>query len=213
MLQIIKKVFFRIIADKFLYICPEKNTKMNLTEEKQKNFINFFTEKNGGVIERLELMKFIWMSDRLHLNKYGRTISKDSYCALRLGPIPSRIMDLSKYNNESFEIDGYNVKSKANFNPDFFSKSDIEIMEYTWNRFNKMGSIEFSDYSHEFPEWLRFKKMLDDKSLPNAYTIVMQDFFEFPKLEEFNDILTEENIEQSKIQYNSHSSIQEFLRN
>ncbi|WP_167370015.1 Panacea domain-containing protein [Chryseobacterium ureilyticum] len=186
---------------------------MNLTEEKQKNLITFFLKKNGGQIERLELMKLIWMSDRLHLNKYGRTISKANYFALPYGPVPSRIFDLSKHSSDSFKINNFNVLALTEFNSDFFSKSDLEIMEYTWLKFNKMGSIRFSDYSHKFPEWLRFKTQLENGSYSKSYPINMQDFFEFPDLEEFIDVLTVEEIKHSQIQYNEHSSFQEFLNN
>lgn len=213
MLQKIKTAIINIIVNKFTYICKNKTAKMNLTEEKQKHFVTFFLEKNSGEIERLELMKFIWMSDRLHLNKYGRTISKANYYALPYGPVPSRIFDLSKYDSNFFKVNGYKLAALNKFNPDFFSKSDLEIMEYTWEKFNKMGSIRFSDYSHKFPEWLRFEKQLNDKNSPSSYPIEIEDFFNFPNFAEFDDILTEEEIEHSHIQYNEYFSFQDFLKN
>lgn len=38
-------------------------------------------------------MKLLWLSDRVHLNKYGRLILKDNYKALPHGPVPSATMD------------------------------------------------------------------------------------------------------------------------
>ena len=55
---------------------------MNIQEEKIKNVILFFAHKSEGKsIEKLKLIKLIWLSDRLHLNKYGRLILNDKYKA------------------------------------------------------------------------------------------------------------------------------------
>lgn len=193
-----------------MYLCKNKPTTiMNLTEEKQKNLILHFINKNGGSIDLLKLMKLIWMSDRIHLNKYGRLISQDSYYALPLGPVPSNIYDKSKKGNEFTKKTGYNISSTQMSIDDFFSKSDVEVMEYVWNKFNTKDGLPFSDYSHNFPEWKRFEKELNN--FPSSYNIVIQDFFQFPDFSEFEDFLSKDEIEESKLFFNSTNSIQNFL--
>jgi len=36
----------------------------------------YFAQKEGGVINKMKAFKLIWLSDRLHLRKYGRPILK-----------------------------------------------------------------------------------------------------------------------------------------
>lgn len=186
---------------------------MDINFKKIENAILFFANKNGNTIERMRLMKLLWLSDRLHLNKYGRLILKDRYKALPNGPIASTALNISNHGiPNSIQVDKFNVISKKDFDADFFSKSDIKIMEYVWTKFNTMQSFDFSDYSHKYPEWLRYEKELNSEFTPNAYDIVIQDFFEFPELSEFADLLDEETISLSKEDFNVKNSIQGSLK-
>lgn len=186
---------------------------MDINLRKIENAILFFVGKNGGTIRRTKLMKLLWLSDRLHLNKYGRLILKDRYYALPYGPVPSLGLDIS--NNGiigSICVEGNNIISNKEYSEDFFSKSDLKIMNYVWEKLKDIDSVEASDYSHQYREWLRFEKELNDKNTPNSYEIVIQDFFEFPDLNEFSNLLTEEDIALSKEEFNINNAIQTFLK-
>lgn len=186
---------------------------MDINLKKIENSILFFANKSMNTIERMKLMKLLWLSDRLHLNKYGRLILKDRYKALPNGPIASTALNIAQYGIPgSIKIDSYNVIATKEFDSDFFSKSDLKIMEYVWNKFQKMESFEFSEYSHRYPEWLRFEKELNSKFTPNSYDIVIQDFFDFPELQEFEDLLDSNIISLSKEDFNVKNSIQSALR-
>lgn len=186
---------------------------MDINLQKIENAILFFIGKNGGTIGRTKLMKLLWLSDRLHLNKYGRLILKDRYYALPYGPVPSLGLDISnKGIRDSICVKGNNITSSKEYCEDFFSKSDLKIMNYVWEKLKNTDSIEASDYSHKYPEWLRYEKELNDKEAPNSYDIVIQDFFEFPDLNEFADLLTEEDIILSKKEFNIKNSIQNLLK-
>lgn len=186
---------------------------MNIHQEKIENAILFFTNKSEDKsINRLKLMKLLWLSDKLHLSKYGRLIIKDRYNALPHGPVPSYTLDLCRSTLEGkFKVLDFNIHAEKEFDERFFSKSDLEIMNYVWNKFSDINQFEIRDYSHKFKEWLRFEKELNDSSFPNKYDIVIQDFFEFPDLEEFDDLLNNELIEQSKENFNFNSSIKSYL--
>lgn len=96
---------------------------MDINLLKIENAILFFIEKSGGRIAKTKLMKLLWLSDRLHLNKYGRLILKDRYYAMPYGPVPSKGLDIS---NEGIEdciiVKGTNIESKKEYNEDFFFK-------------------------------------------------------------------------------------------
>ena len=186
---------------------------MDINLNKIENAILFFINKSGGGIDRMKLMKLLWLSDRLHLAKYGRLILKDRYKALPNGPIPSSGLTISQNGlpNNVITIKKHKIYSEKPFDEEYFSKSDLRIMNYIWDKFKGMSSFDFSEYSHQYPEWLRYKKLLDDPNTPNCYDVVIQDFFDFPNLEEFSDILSEKEISLSREDFNIKKSIQSIL--
>lgn len=187
---------------------------MDINLKKLENAILFFINKSGGRIDRMKLMKLLWLSDRLHLAKYGRLILKDRYKALPKGPVPSLGLDISQKGlpNGVIVIENeYKVCSETPFDNEYFSKSDLKIMNYVWDKFKNISSHDFSEYSHKYPEWMRYESLLNKKYTPNSYDIVIQDFFEFPDLEEFSDILDKEEISLSKEEFNIKNSIQSIL--
>ena len=59
--------------------------------------INYFTKKEGGQIEKLKLIKLVYLADRFHLRKYGRPIMNDTYLAMPLGPVGSSVKDIAEF--------------------------------------------------------------------------------------------------------------------
>jgi len=188
---------------------------MNIQESKILNSILYFADKSDTkTITRLKLMKLLWLSDRLHLNKYGRLILNDRYKALPNGPVASKALAMSKHNIDAvYRVSGRDITAIAKPDLDYFSKSDLEVMDYIWNKFNQDSPWFLRELSHQFPEWKRFEKELSDKNSPNAYDMVIQDFFLSADVEKFTDILDDETIALSKEQFNIHSSIQSALKN
>ncbi len=45
----------------------------------------------GGGCSKLILLKFIFLADRYHLRKFGRTITGDSYRAMTYGPVAQHV--------------------------------------------------------------------------------------------------------------------------
>ena len=186
---------------------------MDIKTNKIVNSIMFFANKSkNNSINRLKLMKLLWLSDRLHLNKYGRLILKDNYCALPHGPVPSLALNYSKSSlPEKYTVRGFYIVSSSDFVEDYFSKSDIEIMEFVWKKFGALNEFNLRDLSHEFPEWLRFKEDLENTFTPNSYDMVMDDFFVLPENNNLKQIFEIDNIENSKSYFHSYNAIQSNL--
>ena len=181
---------------------------MSVIEKKILNSIIFFASKSqSGTINRLKLMKLLWLADRIHLNKFGRLILRDNYNALPHGPVPSKTMDVSKQTVENaFDVKDYHIVVKGDFDSKYFSKSDIDVMEQVWEKYGKMNQYELRDFSHKFPEWMRYEKELNSKYLPNSYPIIIDDFFSSPS----NDVDYQYNSEESdksKLNFHSYTSI------
>jgi len=189
---------------------------MDSITAKQINTILFFANKmEENTIDRLKLVKLIWLADRIHLNKHGRTITKDTYYALPHGPIASQTLNLSNKSKENFyTIDKQNITAIKEFDANYFSKSDLEILEFVWDNYKEMSSTELRNFSHNFPEWKRFKKELEDPEKLNRYSIVMDDFFIKPdEGVGYDPNISNEDIELSKSEFHSYTVFQSFLTN
>ena len=148
----------------------------------------YFAEKSGGTLNKMKAIKLIWLSDRLHLRKYGRSITGDEYYALPNGPVPSATRDIlessvflddsaSDYATEYLtEIDKYNFKNLILPNLKVFSETDINVLDKVFDTFGDLDHFQLSDFSHLFPEWKKHESALK-KRLSSRFTINTEDFF------------------------------------
>ncbi|MFA8298653.1 MAG: Panacea domain-containing protein [Hyphomicrobiales bacterium] len=156
-------------------------------------------------------MKLIWLSDRIHLNKFGRMVLQDNYYAMKNGPIPSRAMDLSRKSQEDlFEVSEYIITSLVeSFDKRFFSKSDLDVMEQVWKDFGEKDGFILSEISHKFPEWTRFKNEIQEKG--SRFSVELEDFFKCPD-EFIKEYIYDSKVsEHSKGVFLTHKNIQSYL--
>jgi uncharacterized phage-associated protein len=150
--------------------------------------LNLIAIKNGGSINKMKAIKLIWLSDRLHLRKFGRSITGDTYYALQNGPVPSATRDIletsffssdiaTEYASEFIAvIDKYHYKSKNQMNLDVFSQTDKDILEIIFNSYKSLDQFQLSELSHLFPEWQKFQSALEN-GLSSRFSIDLADFF------------------------------------
>jgi uncharacterized phage-associated protein len=156
-------------------------------------------------------MKLLWLADRIHLNRYGRTILNDVYCALPHGPVPSNTMDLSEKGIEDlYKVDNFAIEAEDKYDSKYFSKSDLEVLEEVWENYGNQSDKILRDYSHLFPEWKRFEKELNDNNRPNSYRMIIDDFFKAPS--EIKDFKIDPEMSKlSRTIYYENNRIQELL--
>jgi uncharacterized phage-associated protein len=157
--------------------------------KKAVQILAYFAQKEGGVINKMKAFKLIWLSDRLHLRKYGRPILNDVYFALPKGPIPSNTKDLAdnsdyladnerELREQVLENEGrYTIKTKTELQKSVFSESDLEAMSLVYDNFGHLDEFTLSDISHEYPEWKKFEKSLQ-VGHSSRFEMSYQDFFE-----------------------------------
>lgn len=151
--------------------------------------LNYLASKNGGNINKMKAIKLIWLADRLHLRKYGRTITGDQYFAMINGPVPSATRDIlessvfltdsaSDYASEYISfIDRYNFRSIHEPIINVFSKTDLESLDLIHEYYNHLDHFSLSEFSHKFPEWIKYEVALK-KGISSRFTIDLYDFFE-----------------------------------
>ncbi len=154
--------------------------------------LTFFAQKEGNSINKMKALKLIWLSDRLHLRRFGRTILNDTYFALKLGPIPSNTKDLldnSDYLSENEKelckkyiekIGQYEYKANIDVDFSLFSKTDVNVMSDIFTHFGGYTEFQLSEISHFYPEWKKFEKSLKTGN-SSRFLMNYVDFFENPE--------------------------------
>ena len=150
--------------------------------------LNLIAQANGGSVNKMKAIKLMWLADRLHLRRYGRMITEDSYFALPLGPVPSAARDILEenpfLNDIELEYGQEYLKSTDKFTysalklPDLnvFSQTDVETIQTVISKYNQFDHFQLSDMSHSFPEWAKFKSALE-KKIASRFDINPEDFF------------------------------------
>lgn len=149
----------------------------------------FASQQEDHELDNMKAYKLLWLADRLHLRKYGRFISNDTYYAMPFGPVPSDTKHLLEnkttqlLNDKDYQnryIQALGKKYKAIHEPDLrvFSVSDRESLDMVLTLFNGMSATQLSDLSHTFPEWKHYQSMIDEKETKRSYPIDVDLFFE-----------------------------------
>lgn len=177
--------------------------KVNL--EKIKNIIIFFCKNTWqGNLSKTKILKLLFLCDFKHVEKYGRPITNDIYYHLPHGPIPSLIKSFLDNLNKKDDYDlGKELKSFQNtftteirrtkkgnfdiitlkgdiqFNDEFFSVSELEIMKNICKKYCKTSAKELKRITHMHKG---YKNTSDNEVIPYIYGIknkADKEYFEF----------------------------------
>lgn len=126
-----------------------------------------------GISDKLKLVKLIYLADKYHLIRFGRTITNDDYYAMRCGPVGSTVLDVLKLGSKSnatgielasklieqadsnsFKIKGSDYKIRT------LSESDLEAIDFIAKEFGKWSSQNLINYAHRYPEWKKHEMTL-----------------------------------------------------
>lgn len=154
--------------------------------------INYLAKKEGGQIDKLKLIKLVYFADRYHLRRYGRPIANDEYLAMPLGPVGSSVKDIAEFSDflDKTEL-GYaanylgrgglenTVVSIADVDTDVFSKSELEALDFAYSEFGNKSASTLVDITHRYPEWDKFKRVLQSKETTREQ-MSYSDFFGNP---------------------------------
>lgn len=87
------------------------------------------------------ICKLLYLADKTSLEKYGRFVFGETYCAMKAGATPSKAYDLlkeaTKTNVDGLTRDGDHVIATRDSNLDYFSESDIECLNqiiFLWGK-------------------------------------------------------------------------------
>jgi uncharacterized phage-associated protein len=118
--------------------------------------------------DKYQAVKFFYLADREHLNRYGRPITHEAYFALPYGPVASKAMDLLEEDHWTmteagietlpFEIERtkqddkpitYIRAPKREVNRALFSKSDLKVFDDIIEKYGKSSFEELFEITHD----------------------------------------------------------------
>jgi uncharacterized phage-associated protein len=143
--------------------------------------IFFLLKKNGdSPMEKIKLVKLMYLSDKYHLLKYGRTITNDMYFAMPMGPVGSTVLNVLDFKKSDFMKSEYQYatifleeKGSNSFKPknvknrlDALSDTDKEALDFVYENFGSMetwGRKGLVEFTHKYPEWARYKDLFESQ--------------------------------------------------
>ena len=154
--------------------------------EKAVQALNYIIRHLGLIhMNKLDVLKLIFLADRYHLRKYGRMITNDEYWAMTYGPVASSVKDVvelgdflspqeKKYAGRY--LDKYNkhqLKSISDVDYNVLSESDIEALDAAieQNRTHR----DLVRFTHAFPEWKKHSSSIN--ALNSRVKMDVLDFF------------------------------------
>ncbi len=178
--------------------------------------IAYLARKSDRGISKLVLLKLLYLADRYHLRKYGRTILGDNYFAMRYGPVASEAksviegglrdeyaarfvrVSMIPHSPRKFQ----HVSAVGDEPLDWLSQTDTEALDAALDVWVCCDNLV--GFTHEFPEWKKHERALDSgaHSVPMNY----EDFFEPCENFEYCDA-NPELVEMSKDEYLERESV------
>lgn len=134
---------------------------MDFDFQKIVQILTYLASKEGGSINYTKAIKILFFSDKLFLMRFWKTISSDSYSALKRWPVASRTLQIIKSPDEYddkyiwsyFIKEGYNLKSISDPELDFLAEKEVEVIDEIYNFFWKLNYTQLIEKTHQYEEW------------------------------------------------------------
>jgi uncharacterized phage-associated protein len=134
---------------------------------------------DGNSMDRMRLLKLLYIVDRELLAESGRTLTGDRALAMKNGPVLSRVYDLIKGIEVSPEdwgrylrSEGYKVVLLGDPGHGELTKRDLEKLHDVTERYRSVPTPALSAHTHRFPEWIQNYQRGNATPIPWRDTLV-----------------------------------------
>ena len=144
--------------------------------------IAYLLQKEGKM-NYLKIIKLIFFADKLHIKKYWRLITDDSYYAMDKWPVASLTLNIIKEPEQlaewlelPFTNEGYDLRvTKPISDFDRLSEVEKETLDLIYARFNQYDQRHLVGLTHNYIEWQNLKQEVDVMSRAQ---MDIKDFFQ-----------------------------------
>lgn len=165
-------------------------------------FLSLAQEEGRSSLNHLKLMKLLWAADRYHLRQFGRTISGDTYVAMKNGPVASEGLDIirespsgfstlseeeRKFVNRFILFSHNEVSLKSSSGEDLLSPSEKMMIKKAWDSFKSFDHFVLAnEVTHSYPEWSKFAGFFKEpQNVRHRQDMSLEDFFLNPEEDDF----------------------------
>lgn len=146
------------------------STPSLFNERKAAEAAAFLLYKARGSLPLIKLIKLLYLSERLSLERYGEPLTGDRLVSMTHGPVLSRTYDhingalqstpggwdtwVSDRSDHVVELRDSSMLRSPEQDLMALSDSDLEVLGETWNQFGHWDRWALVDYTHRnLPEW------------------------------------------------------------
>ena len=147
---------------------PLRQDRFN--ENKATEAAAYVTEKLGGRINTMKLIKLLYLADRAALSRMGSRLTTDHHVSMKHGPVCSRIYSLISKDlldpasdqesmppfQRAFKLaDQHHIELREGGKPQAseLSKAEREILDAVIESHGHRTQWALRDLTHKFPEW------------------------------------------------------------
>jgi hypothetical protein len=158
-----------------------KPIRFRFSPEKAQAAIQWMLEQRS-VLDLHTVLKACYFADKDHLNRYQRPIFGATYRAMRFGPVPLEIYEMTRgeaiwlpeleADRYPWELHGFRLRATANSLPDLdvLSESDMEALRRGFELSTSLSFNERTKATHG-PDWqaarlgiMRYEDMIDESA-------------------------------------------------
>jgi len=166
--------------------------------EKTVQVINFFLNQDESKsMSKMKLLKLIWLADRYTMRNYGYSITHDDYYAMEHGPVGTVTKDILDAIKKNEYIDKFikvvsdrEIESIEAIDFEEFSETDLSTLRMVQAVYGKIETYSLREYTHKFPEWVRFEKIISSNG--GSHKMHIEDFFKNPSKRIVRSIFTQD---------------------
>ncbi len=132
-----------------------RSTQIRFPYDRRKGVqtVLWLLNKHGDKLNKMQLIKLIFLAEQYHLFHYGRPIVGGHYFAMKLGPVCSELLDdIDQSASQGifpFSLKGYEVVTNTAANEDFLSESDIATLMAINREYGDMDKYRLSSVTHK----------------------------------------------------------------
>lgn len=138
-----------------------------------------FIQLEGGTLNYLKLMKYLYLLEKKTITEFGYSISNDSIVSMKHGPVLSTTLDIIRGNyiseekdlwDQAFDKERYVITSKKEFDFKTLSNNELIFIETLVEEHIDKDQFGLRDYVHKTcPEWTH-----TNSSLPLGFPRILQ---------------------------------------
>ncbi len=148
------------------------NLQFKFDESKLVHALAYFSLRGVKNLTKLKAGKLLYRADKLHLNRYGRPITGDTYVCMEHGPVPSNSLNEMNYALEKDpeirdetpailkvlrptgdRYPAFELIDPSLFDADEFSASDLEVLDEVIRNHGSKDAFTLRNESHEDAAW------------------------------------------------------------